>query len=186
MKALAHPEFVKFSPSPSSGGDPLGLDTASSSLYQSVFAGLNNSVRYIRVYSALCWMVQQIDEALGSDPREEAREEAFASGLPKMILLLVWANKERGLRGLPGVRRHWKKVEHWNFPLVPSRPTRRSRPRTTTPRTGVRTALISWNRPSIGQASERGWRSFRIQGIRHGLLSSLTRERSWRRLLRRA
>lgn len=67
-------------------------------------------------------MVQQIDEALGSDPREEAREEAFASGLPKMILLLVWANKERGLRGLPGVRRHWKKGRtlEFSFSAIPT------------------------------------------------------------------
>lgn len=43
------------------GDDPLGLAPTNERLYMAVFPGVNNVVRYIRVYSAICWSVRQIE-----------------------------------------------------------------------------------------------------------------------------
>lgn len=55
--------------------DPLGTNAVVESLYRSVFPGINNVVAFIRVYSAICWMVRQIDETARRtrDPDIEAQ-----------------------------------------------------------------------------------------------------------------
>lgn len=125
MMPLTKPVFVKAMANESRGGDPLGLETACSSLYQSVFAGLNNNVQYIRVYSAMCWMIQQVNQHLGHNPPDEEKDSAFRSGLPKMLLLLVWANRNKNLTGLPGIQRDWSPKGgklHFSFESMPTRP----------------------------------------------------------------
>lgn len=124
---LTKPIFVKAMANESRGGDPLGLETACSSLYQSVFAGLNNNVQYIRVYSAMCWMIQQVKQHLGHLPSDEEKDSAFQSGLPKMLLLLVWANRNKNLTGLPGIQRDWSPKSgklHFSFETMPTRLSR--------------------------------------------------------------
>ncbi|HDR9009702.1 TPA: hypothetical protein QDB08_002672 [Burkholderia vietnamiensis] len=88
--------------------DSLGMQSVNMALYRSVFPGINNTVRYIRVYSALCWMVSRIDfvalerGATGAEAREIA-----IRGMQKMELLLSWANVLHGIKGMPGRLRVW-------------------------------------------------------------------------------
>ncbi|AJG25008.1 hypothetical protein [Cupriavidus basilensis] len=100
------PHYVPF-PVASQSPDPLGLATANTSLYRQVFPGINNRARYIRVYSALCWMVEQIWNTLSDDSTDEDIKAAFESGLQKIQLLLVWGNTRRKVPTLPGSQRVW-------------------------------------------------------------------------------
>jgi hypothetical protein len=100
------PQYVPQSES-SRSPDPLGLGSTNMALYRDVFPGMNNRVRYIRVYSALCWMVGQIWDSLPEEPEDGETLEAFNSGLQKIQLLLVWANTRKGVPGLPGSQRAW-------------------------------------------------------------------------------
>ena len=43
--------------------DPLGTAAVIEALYRSIYPGINNAVEFVRVYSAICWMVRQIDLA---------------------------------------------------------------------------------------------------------------------------
>jgi hypothetical protein len=81
--------------------DPLGTNAVVESLYRSVFPGINNVVAFIRVYSAICWMVRQIDETArrALDPDIEALS---LDGLEKIQLLLGWYNVRQNIRGLAG------------------------------------------------------------------------------------
>ena len=51
-----------------SGDDPLGLAPVNERLYGSVFPGINNVVRYIRVYSLLSWASWKFKEYLIKHP----------------------------------------------------------------------------------------------------------------------
>lgn len=88
----------------SGGGDPLGTAPISEMLYRTTFPGINNVVRYIRVYSAICWTVRQIDLAAGRDHSANVAELSVA-GLEKIQLLLSWHNSFHGVQGLPGASR---------------------------------------------------------------------------------
>lgn len=102
-------EFPQYVPLPeqSRSPDPLGLQTTNMNLYQTVFPGLNNKVRYIRVYSAICWMVRQIWANLNEDSTEDEVQEAFDAGLQKIQLLLTWSNIRKDVPALAGKQRHW-------------------------------------------------------------------------------
>lgn len=110
----------------SSSVDPLGTASVNMNLYRQVFPGINNRARYIRVYSALCWQVQQVlDTIEGRNLPDEAIQEAFNRGLEKMQLLLVWSNTalEERITQLPGSQRLWPKdnePEQLNFRRIPS------------------------------------------------------------------
>jgi len=86
------------------GDDPLGLAPTNERLYNSAFPGFNNYVRYIRVYSAICWMTQQLTRALeqGDETTLDA-DKVFAVGMEKIELALLWANL--GAQQLAGTRR---------------------------------------------------------------------------------
>lgn len=75
-------------------GDPLDLASTNERLYNTVFPGFNNVVRYICVYSALCWMALQVqrhlESALGLS--KPAAEELQLLAMEKMELALLWAN----------------------------------------------------------------------------------------------
>ena len=81
--------------------DPLGTNAVVESLYRSVFPGINNVVAFIRVYSAICWMVRQIDEA-ARRRRDPDIEALSRDGLEKIQLLLSWYNVRQNIRGLAG------------------------------------------------------------------------------------
>lgn len=81
--------------------DPLGTNAAVESLYRSVFPGINNVVAFIRVYSAICWMVRQIDET-ARRKRQPDIEALTRDGLEKIQLLLSWYNVRKNIRGLAG------------------------------------------------------------------------------------
>lgn len=76
------------------GDDPLGLAPTNERLYNSAFPGFNNYVRYIRVYSALCWMTKQVTAALskGAVQTNDEAHQMFEAALEKMELALLWAN----------------------------------------------------------------------------------------------
>ncbi|KWH44381.1 hypothetical protein [Burkholderia stagnalis] len=103
---FSHPQYVS-RPETSRGRDPLGLQSTVMALYRQVYPGLNNRARYIRVYSAICWMVQQTWDYLGDEPSEDDIQDAFDAGMPKIQLMLVWANARARVRALPGLTRHW-------------------------------------------------------------------------------
>lgn len=84
--------------------DPLGTNAVVESLYRSVFPGINNIVAFIRVYSAICWMVRQIDET-ARHTRDPDIEALSLVGLEKIQLLLGWYNVRQNIRGLAGGRR---------------------------------------------------------------------------------
>ncbi|MCO4861244.1 hypothetical protein MKD38_06145 [Cupriavidus sp. WGlv3] len=81
--------------------DPLGTNAAVEALYRSVFPGINNVVAFIRVYSAICWMVRQIDET-ARRKRDPDIEALSLDGLEKIQLLLGWYNVRQKIRGLAG------------------------------------------------------------------------------------
>lgn len=81
--------------------DPLGTNAAVESLYRSVFPGINNVVAFIRVYSAICWMVRRIDDT-ARRMRDPDIEALSRGGLEKIQLLLGWYNVRQNIRGLAG------------------------------------------------------------------------------------
>lgn len=103
---LDYPQYVPL-PEGARGPDPLGMQSTIMGLYRKVFPGLNNRARYIRVYSAICWMVSQIWESLGDDASDDETQAAFNAGMPKIQLLLVWGNTRWNVRGMPGSTRKW-------------------------------------------------------------------------------
>ncbi|MDO3523967.1 hypothetical protein [Ralstonia pseudosolanacearum] len=86
--------------------DPLGTMAVNETLYRSVFPGINNVVRYIRVYSAICWMVRQIEETAEAETDPNIAEMS-AAGLGKIQLLLTWYNKMQGVTALAGSERNF-------------------------------------------------------------------------------
>ncbi|KEZ00846.1 hypothetical protein GQ57_38480 [Burkholderia sp. MSh2] len=52
-------------------------------------------------------MVQQIWGVLGQDATEDEIQDAFDTGMPKIQLLLVWANARAEVPALPGSTRRW-------------------------------------------------------------------------------
>lgn len=87
------------------GDDPLGLAAVNERLYGSAFPGINNVVRYIRVYAAICWMTQRVSEVLARGAAETAKEATalYQGAIEKMELMLLWAN--RRVPGLAGSTR---------------------------------------------------------------------------------
>lgn len=81
--------------------DPLGTNAVVESLYRSVFPGINNVVAFIRVYSAICWMVRQIDETASRLDHPDIKTLSI-DGLEKIQLLLSWYNIRQGILGLAG------------------------------------------------------------------------------------
>lgn len=86
------------------GGDPLGTAPVNEMLYRSTFPGINNVVRFIRIYSAICWMVRQIDSAARKQKNPDI-EELSNIGLEKIQLLITWYNVMQGVGGLAGATR---------------------------------------------------------------------------------
>ncbi|MFM0002044.1 hypothetical protein PQR57_13530 [Paraburkholderia dipogonis] len=83
------------------GIDPLGNSFFIEALYRSAFPGINNVVQFIRVYSAICWMVRNVDER-AARKRDVDIGELSRMGLEKIQLLLGWYNVKRGVKGLAG------------------------------------------------------------------------------------
>lgn len=83
------------------GIDPLGNSFFIEALYRSAFPGINNVVQFIRVYSAICWMVRNIDER-AARKRDVDIGALSHMGLEKIQLLLAWYNVKRGVKGLAG------------------------------------------------------------------------------------
>ncbi len=81
--------------------DPLGTNAVVESLYRSVFPGINNVVSFIRVYSAISWMVRQIDETARQQTEPDI-QALSREGLEKIQLLLGWYNVRQNVKGLAG------------------------------------------------------------------------------------
>ncbi|RUP26733.1 MAG: hypothetical protein EKK45_15695 [Curvibacter sp.] len=75
-------------------GDPLDLASTNEQLYNTVFFGFNNVVRYIRVYSAMCWMAREVEIFLDTTKgltKAQARERR-AHAMEKIELAVLWAS----------------------------------------------------------------------------------------------
>lgn len=95
-------------PPVTSGTDPLGTSPVNEMLYRTTFPGINNEVRFIRVYSAICWMVGIITES-ARQKRPNSLEELTNRGLEKIQLLLSWYNWGQGVKPLAGNGRVFRK-----------------------------------------------------------------------------
>jgi hypothetical protein len=85
-----------------SGDDPLGLAPVNERLYGSVLPGINNVVRYIRIYALLCWATQRAEEYLkkNSNGLTTKQVTALFDGMrEKVELLVTWANMDIKARG---------------------------------------------------------------------------------------
>ncbi|MBK4725304.1 hypothetical protein [Pantoea agglomerans] len=90
------------------GNDPLGLAPVNERLFNTLFPGVNNVVRYIRIYSAICWSVRQIECHLaeyGEGMKQSQVKKLSAHALEKMQILLSWVN--RGYYQMAGSRRQF-------------------------------------------------------------------------------
>lgn len=104
---LNHPTFGEVPPV-TGGGDPLGTAPVNEMLYRTTFPGINNVVRYIRVYTAICWMVHQIAETARKNKRADL-VELTKTGMEKIQLLLTWYNWGEGVKNLAGNGRTFRK-----------------------------------------------------------------------------
>jgi hypothetical protein len=91
-----------------SGDDPLGTAPVNERLYNAIFPGINNFVRYVRIYSAMCWAVYQVEEYLETKgglltTSEAARLARHAC--EKVQLVLIWLNKPKNYMNLAGSQR---------------------------------------------------------------------------------
>lgn len=105
--------------------DPLGTAPSVEALYRSIFPGINNAVEYIRVYSAICWMVRQIDIAAKKAQNPDIAAMS-AAGLEKIQLLLTWYNITQEVGGLAGADRTWPQDNSrvtLNFESIPGTQT---------------------------------------------------------------
>lgn len=90
------------------GDDPLGLAPVNERLYNAVFPGINNVVRYIRVYSSLCWVVNQVEQYFQKHQGGLRKDDALRianKAYEKVQLILTWINKEKGRTQLAGAGR---------------------------------------------------------------------------------
>ncbi|MDR5812063.1 hypothetical protein QCE62_00485 [Caballeronia sp. LZ033] len=102
----AGPTFTTV-PERSSAGDFLGMGAIGERMYGGVFPGLNNAVRHIRPYAALCWMVHTLHQrafATGETDIDVLREDT-QRGIWKIQLLLNWVAKCDAVEGYPGYDR---------------------------------------------------------------------------------
>ncbi|WP_315126389.1 hypothetical protein [Comamonas antarctica] len=75
-------------------GDPLDLASTNERLYNTVFFGFNNVVRYIRVYSAMCWMAREVEIFLNKTKgltKAQARDQRTRA-MEKIELAVLWAS----------------------------------------------------------------------------------------------
>ncbi|HRE19111.1 MAG TPA: hypothetical protein PLW86_18915 [Rhodocyclaceae bacterium] len=96
------------------GDDPLGLAPTNERLYMAVFPGVNNVVRYIRVYSAICWCVRLIERYLKEHENELTRQQAreiFDQATEKIQLLIAWTNKSFAYPDIAGSNRKFPTSE---------------------------------------------------------------------------
>lgn len=121
---LDHPVFSQYIDD-TQAVDPLGTAPSVEALYRSIFPGINNAVEYIRVYSAICWMVRQIDLA-ARKARDPDIAALSAAGLEKIQLLLTWYNVTQEVGGLAGADRTWPQDNRrvtLNFESIPGTQT---------------------------------------------------------------
>jgi len=97
---LDHPRFGEIAPV-TGGGDPLGTAPVNEMLYRTTFPAVNNVIEYIRVYSALCWMLGIIRETAERD-KNKSLLKLTKIGLEKIQLLISWHYWGQGLTGLAG------------------------------------------------------------------------------------
>ena len=109
------PQFTTL-PQNSGAGDFLGMGAVGERLYTGVFPGLNNAVRHIRPYAAICWMIQKVnEEAFKSGAVTPSQLKNLTDqGIWKIQLLLNWAaylNKEEMYPGVERFRSDQDKVD---------------------------------------------------------------------------
>ena len=115
---IDHPGFVPRALPEISGDDPLGMAPVNERLYGSVFPGINNVVQYIRVYSALCWMLVRIDDYLQSHKLKQLEAKlVHQQALEKIQNLLTWSNIGLGVGGMAGATRNFP-AEKRKVPLL--------------------------------------------------------------------
>lgn len=91
-----------------SGDDPLGTAPVNERLYNAVFPGINNFVRYVRIYSAMCWVVYHVEKYLETKGAKLTKAEATQlarNAYEKVQLVLIWVNKHKNYMNLAGSQR---------------------------------------------------------------------------------
>lgn len=103
-------------------GDPLDLASTNEQLYNAVFPGVNNVVRYIGVYSAFCWMSRQVDEHVKESEGQttSTAEELQLLALEKIELAMLWASGSQAelsgkTRPFPHEGRQQLTMDQWDM-----------------------------------------------------------------------
>lgn len=90
------------------GDDPLGVAPTNERMFGNVFPGVNNVVRYIRVYSLIAWTVGLIEAHLkrnGAEMLPEEAHELSRNALQRIQLAMLWRNSGLKLPQLAGSTR---------------------------------------------------------------------------------
>lgn len=90
------------------GDDPLGVAPTNERLFGNVFPGVNNVVRYIRVYSLIAWTVNLVEAHLERHGEEMSPDEAHElsrDALQRIQLAMLWRNSGLKLPQLAGSTR---------------------------------------------------------------------------------
>ncbi|MEX5832879.1 hypothetical protein AB3332_23145, partial [Ralstonia solanacearum] len=106
------------------GGDYLAMGSVHEKLYLRSLPGMNNTVRHIRPYSALCWMAREIEKhARARNLTGSAAAAVFNAGLWKIDALMLWTSHGDGTR-LPGYTKFDRAVANNDLAGITNRRTR--------------------------------------------------------------
>jgi hypothetical protein len=106
------------------GGDYLAMSVVHERLYLRSLPGMNNTVRYIRVYSALCWMARTVQTYVKTNKLNRPDAAAmFEAGLWKIDALMMWISQRDNSR-LPGYTKFGKAPTRNDVASITNRSTR--------------------------------------------------------------
>ncbi|WP_332852666.1 hypothetical protein [Duganella sp. S19_KUP01_CR8] len=102
-------------------GDFLGMSAVGERLYGRIFPGLNNNVRHIRAYSAICWTVDYAVTQATSGGRKATVVSELAHAttilLDKVQLLLTWQAWRDQVKMVPGLSAFEDDKNKWDLTL---------------------------------------------------------------------
>lgn len=86
-----------------SGVDYLNLRQVNLDLMAELAPGVNNTTRFVRPYSVMCWVHWKFTEQMKAAGRTSILPSEFTVFKEKVESLLTWGHQLHGLRGLPGM-----------------------------------------------------------------------------------
>jgi hypothetical protein len=103
----------------SRSGDFLGMGAIAERLYGRVFPGLNNNVRHVRAYSAICWAVDHVYTSATSSIADVVDVSKLADDTAKLLgkvqLLLTWQAWMDDQKFVPGLSPFKSDKNEWDL-----------------------------------------------------------------------